>query len=70
MYLLYLFAYFRQVTLHTGDKARCSKFSTSGVDGKLCIWDLGVRHSLIYEAVDKPTRNHTNLKIYEIEMLV
>jgi len=30
-----------QVSLHTGDKACCNRFTTSGTDGKVCIWDLG-----------------------------
>lgn len=30
-----------QVSLHTGDKARCNRFTSVGVDGKVCIWDMG-----------------------------
>lgn len=29
-----------QVTIHTGTKADCTKFSTSGVDGQVIIWDF------------------------------
>jgi actin related protein 2/3 complex subunit 1A/1B len=29
-----------QLSVHTGNKAKCTRFTTSGVDGKLCIWDL------------------------------
>lgn len=29
-----------QVVVHTGTKENCSKFSTSGIDGNLIIWDV------------------------------
>lgn len=29
-----------QVTIHTGTKKNCTKFSTSGVDGQVIIWDF------------------------------
>lgn len=29
-----------QVTIHTGTKADCTKFSTSGVDGQVIVWDF------------------------------
>lgn len=29
-----------QIGLHSGTKAKCEKFSTSGVDGQLVVWDV------------------------------
>lgn len=29
-----------QVSMHTGNKDQCNRFTTSGVDGKVCIWDF------------------------------
>eukprot|EP00918_Siedleckia_nematoides_P097777 GHVU01214179.1.p1 GENE.GHVU01214179.1~~GHVU01214179.1.p1 ORF type:complete len:372 (+),score=31.59 GHVU01214179.1:158-1273(+) len=29
-----------QVALHSGDKSQVAKFSTTGVDGQMCVWDV------------------------------
>lgn len=36
-----------QVKIHSGTKSRCSKFSTTGVDGQLVIWDVKTLESAI-----------------------
>jgi len=34
---------YSQVCLHSGTKSKCAKFSTSGIDGQLVVWDVKVR---------------------------
>lgn len=36
-----------QVTIYAGTKANCAKFSTSGIDGQLAIWDIKTLESAI-----------------------
>jgi len=36
-----------QVTIHSGTKAKCTKFATSGVDGQVVIWDVKSLESAI-----------------------
>lgn len=36
-----------QVSIHSGSKAAVYKFSTSGVDGQLVIWENKVRKSIL-----------------------
>jgi actin related protein 2/3 complex, subunit 1A/1B len=36
-----------QVTIYAGTKANCTKFSTSGIDGQLVIWDIKTLESAI-----------------------
>ncbi|XP_074649265.1 actin-related protein 2/3 complex subunit 1A-like [Tubulanus polymorphus] len=36
-----------QISMYAGDKAHCSKFTTSAVDGQICIWDFKTLESSI-----------------------
>lgn len=45
MFYLTCFCYFRQLTLHSGSKSACAKFSTGGNDGKIIVWDVRVSYN-------------------------
>ncbi|XP_074648048.1 actin-related protein 2/3 complex subunit 1A-like [Tubulanus polymorphus] len=36
-----------QISMYAGDKSHCSKFTTSAVDGQICIWDFKTLESSI-----------------------
>jgi hypothetical protein len=51
---LNFFFFFSKLEIYSGNKAGATKFVTSGIDGRLVIWDIKVYLScaiLIYELV-------------------